>query len=173
MAAFVKFRRAHPATLVGRSTRAGRVLHARLHRLGKMDAKRTWLHSIPLGLERPRLKTGKKWNSKRCIVSQLSNIPGFGPCTVSAFWQLYLRCFAPFPVQLDKSDCTTGPGARTGLNWLLGFPPNMAKGSANPDFALLYIASTSSASYKPLWDATTFCAHRWVTLQAWPQLRRS
>ena len=139
MAAFLKFRRAHPATLVGRSTRAGRVLHGRLRRLGKMDAKRTLLHSTPLGLERPRLKTGKKWNSKRCIVSQLSNIPGFGPYTVSVFWQLYRRCFPTFPVQLDKSFCTTGPGARTGLNWLLGFPPKMAKDSANADLVLLYI----------------------------------
>ena len=138
MAANVKFRRAHQATLVGRSTRAGRVLHGRLHRLGKMDAKRTLLHSIPLGLECPHLKTGKTVELQALHCQPAEQHAWVGPYTVSAFWQLCRRCFPTFPVQLDKSYCTTGPGARTGLNWLLGFLPNMAKDSANPDFALLF-----------------------------------
>ncbi|CAE7502541.1 unnamed protein product, partial [Symbiodinium pilosum] len=61
-----------------------------------------------------------------------------GPYFTPFHW-LYRRCFPTSPVQLDKSFCATGPAARTGLNWLLGFPPKMAKDSANADFALLYI----------------------------------
>ena len=42
MAALLKFRRAHPATLVGRSTRAGRVLHRRIAPAGQ-----NWRQSGP------------------------------------------------------------------------------------------------------------------------------
>ena len=131
--------RGHPASLVDRSTRAGRVLHGRLTGMKtRAEAKQALIHSIPLGLKRPQLKVGKRWRAKRTILSHIGGYPQFGPDSTSAFWQLFRTLYPTFPASVDKQFCETGPGARGGLNWLMGFPPSLGKASKDVHHSLLY-----------------------------------
>ncbi|CAE7378998.1 unnamed protein product [Symbiodinium natans] len=131
--------RGHPASLVDRSTRAGRVLHGRLTGMKtRAEAKQALIHSIPLGLKRPQLKVGKRWRAKRAILSHIGGYPQFGPYSTSAFWQLFRTLYPTFPASVDKQFCETGPGARGGLNWIMGFPPSLGKASKDVHHSNLY-----------------------------------
>ena len=84
---------------------------------------------MPVRVRKPLLKQGRNWRSKRDVMSQIRRIRGLGSFHASLCWQIYRGQCKTFPKDAEKSYCETGPGARAGVNWLLGFPPQLGKGS--------------------------------------------
>ena len=117
----------HPAQLVSDSTRAGRVLAQTLAGLGPTQAKRVLLQRVPSRLTRPAIKIGRQWAPKKDIIQHILRFQGFGPFLASAYWQLYRLRYPTYPSAVDGSFGLLGPGARSGLNWLLKYPPLFAK----------------------------------------------
>ena len=78
------------------------------------------------------------WRSKRDVMSQIRRIQGMGPFHASLCWQIYRGQCKTFPKDAEKSYCETGPGARAGVNWLLGNPPQLSKGSRDRHTADFY-----------------------------------
>ena len=105
----------------------------------RQQAKRTLVHYIPVGLRKPRLKRNRKWVPQREIMAHIRNFHGFGVYTTSAFWQLYRRQLPTYPKESDASYCLTGPGARSGANWLLRHPHLMNKNSLSEHVGLFYV----------------------------------
>ena len=79
----------HPARLVDTSTRAGRV-HDRLSALPLAQARAFLATAFTVTPSKVLLKQGRTWRPKRTIMKALSALRGFGPYTISVFWQ-YLR----------------------------------------------------------------------------------
>ena len=116
----------HPMNLVDSTTRAGRVLRGKLAPLPRAQARALLVAKFRVTPRKVLLKQGRSWLPKRTIVKSLCALPGFGPYAASVFWPYY-RLATRYPASLDSSFAACGPGARTGLNWLRGYPPAFCK----------------------------------------------
>ena len=112
----------HPVNLVDSTTPPGRVLRGKLAPLPRAQARALLIAKFRSTPQKVLLKRGRTWLPKHTICA----LPGFGPYAASVFWPYY-RLVVQYPASLDASFAACGPGARTGVNWLRGFPPTFCK----------------------------------------------
>ena len=73
------------------------------------------------------MKSNRQCTTKRDVMKQILAFPGFGLFLASANWQLFRLRFPTYPSSEDGQFALLGPGARSGVNWIMQFPPLFAK----------------------------------------------
>ena len=167
-------RHLHPAQFVGAATRAGRVLHNALSRLGKSQAKRILLSRLPRYLRRPALKAGRRWVDKQAVLGCIRRYPGFGMYNASVYWRMFRLRYPTYPITQDNSFCYVGPtGSGTTRPCLArSFKTNTMQISLLISFAACKASSPGTSAYAQLQEiATSSYKPKLTSPGSWP-LRR-
>ena len=104
-------------------------------------AKRMFFKEFPARLDTLNLKDSSgKWRSKFDVCKEIRSWRGMGPFTAKNFWQ-YLslgRWMQGYPSRYNLEFGEVGPGGRTGVNYMLGYPAMFCKMHSDDPAALFY-----------------------------------
>ena len=100
----------------------------KLQRLGRMIARQQLLKQLDevdaAGMQNLTWKRGAAWRRKADIFAELRRCPNVGVFQVTQLWLFLASWRSHYPRHLDAEYAVCGPGARRGMNWLQGMPPN-------------------------------------------------